>query len=64
MVGIIAWGIHDRVRLRRELMRTYRQRDLCRQVRSRYKFALDAEKMTVDISDILAEMQEDDGEKE
>lgn len=43
-----------------ELTKVYRQRDFCRQVRARYKWALEKEGITVKIDDIEAEMKDDD----
>lgn len=60
LVGIIAWGVRDRMRMRKEMLATYRQRDYCRQVRARYKYALDSKEIKVDISDIEAELKDDD----
>lgn len=60
-VAFAFWWIHQ---LRKELIRTYRQRDFCRQVRARYRFALDNAGITVKIDDIESEMKEDELEKE
>lgn len=47
--GVMTWAL---VKYRRELVRTYRQRDRCRLICVRYKGELDRHNITVNIADI------------
>lgn len=47
--GVMAWAL---VKYRKELARTYRQRDRCRLICVRYKGALDNANIVVNITDI------------
>ena len=47
--GVMTWAL---LKYRKELMRTYRQRDRCRMICVRYKGELDRHNITVNISDI------------
>jgi hypothetical protein len=54
--GITGWALF---KLRKVLIRTFRQRDRCRMIATKYKSALDFRDIKVDISDI-DEMFKDD----
>lgn len=56
-IVVVAALIWDRIRLRKDLIETYHERDLCRMVRVRYRAALDANNIKVDISDLVEEMR-------
>lgn len=58
-VGVEAWVI---VKYRRDLIATYHERDLCRLVRERYRAALTAAGIKVDIADIVEEMKKERNE--
>lgn len=60
LVIVLAFLLWERTKRTRELNRVYVQRDWCRQVSARYKFALDREGIKVDISDLEQQRKEDE----
>lgn len=58
-VILVGFLLFERWKKMKELHRVYGQRDFCRQVSARYKFALDSAGIKVDISDLERQRQED-----
>ena len=52
LIAAVAWLVHERVRLMRELMTAYRQRDRWRLAATKYRAALDAAHIAVDTTDL------------
>lgn len=49
----VGWLVFERMRLMKELVKTYKQRDRARMTEVRYKGALDVANLKVDVSDIF-----------
>lgn len=60
VMGVEAWAL---VKYRKEMVRTYRQRDRARLISVRYKGALDNAQIKVDISDIEQMFKDDIAEE-
>lgn len=60
VIGVEAWAL---VKYRKELVRTFRQRDRARMISIRYKGALDHNGIKVDVSDIEQMFKDDIAEE-
>lgn len=62
LLAVVGWLVYDRLRLLRDLTRTYAQRDKARLISERFRAALSNADMTIpDIADIELQFQKAEG---